>query len=236
MEVSRREDGILAVIVELDNGGTYTRYALTLGDFHNKFEKYLKEGMPEPSYDGQTFTLRLFTHIWYQAVKINSCEWQEFFTDMEDGLPHSDIAAGNYASVSKEMTTSCLIKYIPDLQEEHKMNIFEKWAHGELSMLCYSEDECREFLSYVHEQGIRYAGCESLLDKTYWGHGQKCRGYNCCKHGHRHAVTTFDMDNQFSDDERYCLLPQSVDFANFWNGEIEPSINVEDFEAILMGN
>ena len=38
-------------------------------------------------------------HIWYQKAKVGGERWKTFFTDMEDGLPESDVESGNLAYI-----------------------------------------------------------------------------------------------------------------------------------------
>lgn len=90
------------VIVELDCKSSYNRYALTLQEFYGEFETRLKEGMPAPSEQAASYTLRPMVHVWYKLVEIGNPQWEKFFTDMEDGLPESDIVEGNLACIDYE--------------------------------------------------------------------------------------------------------------------------------------
>ena len=88
-----------AVLIEQDYKGYYGRYALTIEEFNKKFEFYLNEGMEEPCEDGDTYTLSFCVHIWYRLADIHGEAWETFFTDLEWGLPDSDIEDGNLATI-----------------------------------------------------------------------------------------------------------------------------------------
>lgn len=94
-----------AVIVELDYKGYYKRYALTLEEFREEFRERIVKGLPDPTekYDdqcyGHNYTLRPMVHIWYAYVPVGESLWNRHFTDMEYGLPESDIESGNLAYV-----------------------------------------------------------------------------------------------------------------------------------------
>lgn len=90
------------VIVQLDYKASYNRYALTLQEFYEEFENRLEEDMPGPSEQSTSYTLRPMIHVWYELVEIGNPHWEKFFTDMEDGLPESDIKGGNLAHIDFE--------------------------------------------------------------------------------------------------------------------------------------
>lgn len=97
-----------AIIVELDYKGYYVRYTLTREDFVRTFPD-----SPAPTSDSESDTIRPLVHIWYVETEINSPQWKAFFTDMEDGLPESDIESGNLAYVDLDRCSESLRAYIP---------------------------------------------------------------------------------------------------------------------------
>ena len=88
-----------AVLIEQDYKGYYGRYALTPEEFAKEFKERLDEDMPEPCEEADTYTLRPMVHIWYMLTEVHSEYWETFFTDMEWGLPESDIENDNLATV-----------------------------------------------------------------------------------------------------------------------------------------
>lgn len=108
----KQKEGIFikAVAVELDYKGEYVRFALTFEDFIKEFSDY---DIPlKPAYKGFSATLSPLVHVWYILTEVNSDFWQTFFSDMEHGLPLSDIEIGNLAYVSVEKTSESLKKYV----------------------------------------------------------------------------------------------------------------------------
>lgn len=91
-----------AVLIEQDYKGCYERYALTLEEFRNDFERFLDDMLPPTNTEGNIYTIRPGVHLWYKQTTIGSPEWDEFFTDMTSGLPNSDINSGNLAHVEYE--------------------------------------------------------------------------------------------------------------------------------------
>lgn len=106
-----------AILIEEDYKGSYERYALTPEEFNNEFAPCLAEGMPHPSVEGESWTLRPLVHMWYEETTIGSESWNNFFTDMEFGLPESDIENGNLAYIREDFS---LKQYLP------KANAIEK--------------------------------------------------------------------------------------------------------------
>lgn len=88
-----------AVIIEQDYKGNYSRYALTLEEFETEYRKPDPD-IPVPTEEGDSYTCRLFVHIWFKLVEIGSDEWNKFFTNMLLGLPESDIENDNKAYVA----------------------------------------------------------------------------------------------------------------------------------------
>lgn len=87
------------VLMEMDYKGYYKRFALTISEFNEDFRDLLEKGMPGPSNQGDSYTLRPLVHVWYELAEIEGPRWTQFFTDMESGLPESDIEAGNLAYI-----------------------------------------------------------------------------------------------------------------------------------------
>lgn len=108
-----------AVLVERDYKGEYERYALTPWEFENEFMPRLMGGMPAASTEPQTYTLRPMVHVWYQIVDVGGRAWDKFFTDMQWGLPLSDIERGHMAYIAEDSFIS-LYKYLPFLKKGEK--------------------------------------------------------------------------------------------------------------------
>ena len=86
-----------AILVELDYKGSYQRFALTPEEFKARYpETYETFG---PITESNSDTLKPMVHIWFQPCNINDDKWTTFFSDMEDGLPQSDIDCGNLAEI-----------------------------------------------------------------------------------------------------------------------------------------
>ena len=88
-----------AVIIDEDYKGSYSRYALTQQEFREIVQHDCPDA-PNPAEEGDSYTVRPLVHLWYQLVEIGNKKWDEFFTDMEWGLPESDIENGNPAYIS----------------------------------------------------------------------------------------------------------------------------------------
>ena len=87
-----------AVLVELDYKGNYSRFALTLDEFDERFVTMRPE-IPEPIIGGDTFTLNPLVHIWYCLTEIGDGLWNAFFRDMTWGLSESDVKGSNRAYI-----------------------------------------------------------------------------------------------------------------------------------------
>lgn len=88
-----------AVVIEEDYKGNYSRYALTLDEFRTNFQ-ILDPDIPDPTEQGDSYTLRPLVHIWYKIVEIGGEYWNKFFSDMYFGLPESDIENENLAYIA----------------------------------------------------------------------------------------------------------------------------------------
>lgn len=99
-----------AILIERDYKGSYERLALTCEEFQKVFSAY--PDMPSPNTTGNSFTLTPLVHIWYRTATVGDAAWTQFFTDMADGLPQSDIARGNLAYIREDLMQS-LREYLP---------------------------------------------------------------------------------------------------------------------------
>ena len=103
--------GIPAILVEMDYKGYYERFALTPEEFEKEFPKtYAHFG---PIEEGNSDTLRPMVHIWFEPCVVGDGAWKRHFTDMEEGLPESDIESGNLAYIDYNQMQS-LKKYLPE--------------------------------------------------------------------------------------------------------------------------
>lgn len=108
--------GIPAILVEMDYKGYYERFALTPEEFKEEFpDTYENFG---PIEESNSDTLRPFVHIWFEPCVVGDELWNDFFTDMELGLPESDIESGNLAYIDKDQMQS-LSKYLEDISVYH---------------------------------------------------------------------------------------------------------------------
>lgn len=98
-----------AILVERDYKGEYERFALTPEEFAAEFPETYKDFGPID--ESNTDTLKPFVHIWFEPCVVGDAAWQQHFSDMEWGLPASDVEAGNVASVREDMMQS-LKKYV----------------------------------------------------------------------------------------------------------------------------
>ena len=110
-----------AILIEMDYKGSYGRYALTPEEFRAEFAEELSGGMAEPG-EEESFTLSPMVHMWYKEAEIGGELWENFFTDMEEGLPESDIENGNLAYISMDDMKS-LKKYLPGEKENDLSDI-----------------------------------------------------------------------------------------------------------------
>lgn len=103
-EVIESESAMRAFIVELDDKGTYERFALTASDFALEYPDTDISRMR----DGDTDTLRPMVHIWAKEVAVGDDDWKAHFTDVQHGLPDNDIEDGNLAYVNYDKCSSVL--------------------------------------------------------------------------------------------------------------------------------
>ena len=89
------------ILIEIDNKGSYYRYALTTAEFDERF-RIPRPDIPVAVETGDSYTLRPMVHMWYMLTGVGSADWINFFADMTWGLPQADIDAENIAYVSEE--------------------------------------------------------------------------------------------------------------------------------------
>lgn len=92
---------IPAILVERDYKGIYERFALTSAEFKNEFPETAKK-LSWPLQLADSDTIQPLVHIWFCPCFVGDDQWNRFFTDMEFGLPYSDINAGNLAFVRED--------------------------------------------------------------------------------------------------------------------------------------
>ena len=118
---------IPAILVEMDYKGHYERFALTPEEFKEDFPETYKDF--GPIQESNSDTLKPLVHIWFEPCVVGDGSWELFFTDMEEGLPESDIESGNQAYIRADMAKSLkeyIIPYLENTQEKE-----EKMAAGE---------------------------------------------------------------------------------------------------------
>lgn len=93
-----------AIIIEIDDKGYYSRYALTIDEFKQEFQNKDPD-IPDPTENGDSYTLCPLVHMWYKIVEVGDNDWNTFFTDMLWGLPETDIETNNEAYIE---LSSCL--------------------------------------------------------------------------------------------------------------------------------
>lgn len=89
-----------AILVELDYKGSYSRFALTEEEFKKEYPETFESFGPIEQAD--TDTIKPMVHIWFCPCKVGDEKWKRHFTDMEYGLPESDIESENLAYVDPE--------------------------------------------------------------------------------------------------------------------------------------
>lgn len=114
--------GIKAILVERDYKGEYERFALTPEEFEKEFPDTVKHFGPIK--EANSDTLYPLVHIWFCPTVVGSEEWNDFFTDMELGLPESDIESGNLAYIRKDFMRS-LGQYLEDTAVYHCRAAFQ---------------------------------------------------------------------------------------------------------------
>lgn len=126
--------GVPAILVEMDYKGYYERFALTPEEFKEEFPETFEHF--GPIVESNSDTLKPFVHIWFEPCVVGDASWDVFFTDMEAGLPESDIESGNLAYIDHNQMQS-LSKYLEDVSVYHCRAVFQ---HDNLS---FSESEIK---------------------------------------------------------------------------------------------
>ena len=111
-----------AFIVELDDKGNYSRFALTEEDFRKEYPETDIERMRK----GDTDTLRPMVHIWAMETTVLSDEWYSFFGDMTKDLPQSDIDNDNKAYVDYSRCSEILTFFVQEAEGDSVIHIFKK--------------------------------------------------------------------------------------------------------------
>lgn len=124
-----------AILVERDYKGEYERFALTPEEFEKEFPETVAKGA-WPVHEADTDTIAPLVHIWFAPCVVGDAAWIEHFTDMEQGLPPSDIENGNLAYVREDFMQS-LKKYLP---EEEKAPLAEQIGAAEAVRKDASQD------------------------------------------------------------------------------------------------
>lgn len=95
------------VIVELNNKGYFSRFAITREEFKKKYPKAI-----EPKEEWKDYQIRPMVFLDYRMVRIGDAIWNTFFTDLFWGLSESDIESGNLATIDEELMTE-LLQFLP---------------------------------------------------------------------------------------------------------------------------
>lgn len=95
------------VIVELNNKGYLSRFALNRENFKKEYPK-----ASEPAEEWKDYQNRPMVYINYRMVRIGDAIWNTFFTDLFWGLSESDIESGNLAVLDEELMTE-LLQFLP---------------------------------------------------------------------------------------------------------------------------
>ena len=104
------------ILVEEDYKACYGRFALTEEEFKEKYpETYKSFG---PITESNSDTLKPMVHIWFCPTTVGSPEWNDFFTDMTDGLPESDIENDNLAYIDLRECKSLKANIMPFIQKD----------------------------------------------------------------------------------------------------------------------
>lgn len=91
------EEPVAAILVELDYKRSYQRFALTPEEFKERYPETYEAFGPITESNGDT--LKPMVDIWFEPCVVNDDKWTTFFSDMEVGLPQSDIDSGNLAQI-----------------------------------------------------------------------------------------------------------------------------------------
>lgn len=145
-----KQIGIKAILVEMDHKGYYERFALTPEEFEKEFPDTYKAFGPID--ESNTDTIKPLVHIWFEPCVVGDASWERHFTDMEWGLPESDIESGNTAYIDYSQMQS-LRKYVPEDPVVTLIAIFtpEEVRKYDWSMPVYNPSEYDNFSEYESE-------------------------------------------------------------------------------------
>lgn len=115
--------GIKAILVEMDYKGYYERFALTLEEFEKEFPETFKHFGPIEEENSDT--IKSLVHIWFEPCVVGDGAWERHFTDMEWGLPESDIESGNLAYIDYNQMQS-LSAYLKDTAVFHCRAVIQR--------------------------------------------------------------------------------------------------------------
>lgn len=118
-QTETKEEALKKVLlVERDYKGEYERFALTVDEFRKEYpatyaefgpfdevvNTFQKDGTTLSSFEcSNSDTLQPMVHIWFCHTTIGSEVWTTFFSNMEWGLPQSDIDNGNLATIRLDL-------------------------------------------------------------------------------------------------------------------------------------
>lgn len=101
---SKTEEPQKVILVERDYKGEYERFALTFDEFRKEYPAtYAEFGPFEVACDINCVTISPLVHICFQPCTVGDEDWTKFFSDMEWGLPQSDIDSGNLATIRLDL-------------------------------------------------------------------------------------------------------------------------------------
>lgn len=187
-----------AILVEMDYKASYGRFALTPDEFEKIFPDTFKTFGPIE--ESNSDTLKPMVHIWFAPCVVGDSTWERHFTNMEWGLPESDIDAGNSAYVDFSSMNS-LLKYVPQeavvqFIEETVKDVVERrdWTmpkyveseygnYGEYENECYDigherrSEICGAVIALLHENNAIAKDDESyheIIDEEVWDQITNC--------------------------------------------------------------
>ena len=94
-------------LVELNDKGTYKRFALTCAKFREMYPELI-----EKDKENGDETISPMVHIWYAKAHVGDESWNTFFTDMSAGLSNAEIEDGNLARIEASLMEE-LVAYLP---------------------------------------------------------------------------------------------------------------------------
>ena len=100
-EKSHRQNNQRAILVERDYKGEYERFALTPAEFKKQYPEEFQDCFPITK--PVSLTISPMIHLWIRPCCVHDADWDKFFSDMEDGLPESNIKSGNLATIRLDL-------------------------------------------------------------------------------------------------------------------------------------